>query len=31
MDQVEFEPAQHWTATVLKVDDHLSENNPLIR
>ena len=22
MDQVEFEPAQHWSATVLKADEH---------
>ncbi|KAI5657048.1 hypothetical protein M9H77_25841 [Catharanthus roseus] len=29
MDQVEFEPAQHWTATILKVDDPLSESNSL--
>lgn len=29
MDQVEFEPAQNWTATVLKVDEHLSEDNSL--
>ncbi|XP_011625579.1 probable trafficking protein particle complex subunit 13 homolog [Amborella trichopoda] len=25
MDQVEFEPAQHWTATILKADTHSSE------
>lgn len=31
MDQVEFEPAQHWTATILKVDDPLSESNSLTR
>ncbi|XP_059659214.1 uncharacterized protein LOC132306009 [Cornus florida] len=24
MDQVEFEPAQHWSATILKADDHHS-------
>ncbi|KAL9257535.1 Trafficking protein particle complex subunit 13-like protein [Drosera capensis] len=27
MDQVEFQPAQHWTATVLKADIHHTENN----
>ncbi|GAB2298689.1 hypothetical protein Dimus_032761 [Dionaea muscipula] len=27
MDQVEFQPAQHWTATVLKADSHHSENS----
>ncbi|KAM7506092.1 hypothetical protein LguiB_004996 [Lonicera macranthoides] len=31
MDQVEFEPAQHWTATLLKADGHHSENNGLTR
>ncbi|XP_073144875.1 uncharacterized protein [Henckelia pumila] len=31
MDQVEFEPAQNWTATVLKADSHLSERNLLTR
>ncbi|KAK6917526.1 Trafficking protein particle complex subunit 13, partial [Dillenia turbinata] len=29
MDQVEFEAAQHWTATMLKADEHPSENNTL--
>ncbi|KAL9662032.1 hypothetical protein QQ045_026860 [Rhodiola kirilowii] len=27
MDQVEFEPASNWNATMLKVDKHPSENN----
>ncbi|KAF8411168.1 hypothetical protein HHK36_003711 [Tetracentron sinense] len=27
MDQVEFEPAQHWTSTILKADEHDSEIN----
>ncbi|KAI3466647.1 hypothetical protein Pfo_023310 [Paulownia fortunei] len=31
MDQVEFEPAQHWSAKVLKADDHSSEHNLLTR
>uniref|UniRef100_A0A1D1YSX9 UPF0533 protein C56C10.7 n=2 Tax=Anthurium amnicola TaxID=1678845 RepID=A0A1D1YSX9_9ARAE len=31
MDQVEFEPAQHWTAAVLKADSHPSEINSLTR
>ncbi|KAK6154694.1 hypothetical protein DH2020_008942 [Rehmannia glutinosa] len=31
MDQVEFEPAQHWSATVLKAADHSSEHNLLTR
>ncbi|KAK6932541.1 Trafficking protein particle complex subunit 13 [Dillenia turbinata] len=31
MDQVEFEPAQHWTVTTLKADEHSSENNTLSR
>ncbi|XP_073154128.1 uncharacterized protein [Henckelia pumila] len=31
MDQVEFEPAQNWTATVFKADSHLSERNLLTR
>lgn len=31
MDQVDFEPAQNWIATVLKPDDHHLENNPLVR
>ncbi|KAG9140387.1 hypothetical protein Leryth_019608 [Lithospermum erythrorhizon] len=29
MDQVEFEPAQHWTATILKADDQDLGNNLL--
>ncbi|EYU43414.1 hypothetical protein ABFS82_08G144300 [Erythranthe guttata] len=29
MDQVEFEPAQNWTATLLKADDHSSDHNLL--
>ncbi|MQL90692.1 hypothetical protein Taro_023301 [Colocasia esculenta] len=31
MDQVEFEPAQCWTATVLKADIHSSEVNSRVR
>ncbi|KAK3005377.1 hypothetical protein RJ639_016781 [Escallonia herrerae] len=31
MDQVEFEPAQHWSATLLKADDHHSGNDALTR
>lgn len=27
MDQVEFEPSQHWTATVLKAGEGLSDND----
>ncbi|KAI4299365.1 hypothetical protein L6164_032832 [Bauhinia variegata] len=27
MDQVEFEPAQHWSATILKADEHNSEKD----
>ncbi|KAI8525495.1 hypothetical protein RHMOL_Rhmol13G0234400 [Rhododendron molle] len=27
MDQVDFEPAQHWSATILKADQHHSENS----
>ncbi|XP_077225967.1 trafficking protein particle complex subunit-like protein isoform X2 [Tasmannia lanceolata] len=27
MDQVEFEPAQHWSATILKADEHHSGTN----
>ncbi|KAJ4982460.1 hypothetical protein NE237_033297 [Protea cynaroides] len=27
MDQVEFEPAQQWSATILKADEHSSEFN----
>ncbi|KAF5728920.1 trafficking protein particle complex subunit 13 [Tripterygium wilfordii] len=26
MDQVDFEPAQHWSATILKADEHNSKN-----
>ncbi|KAG8365474.1 hypothetical protein BUALT_Bualt18G0108500 [Buddleja alternifolia] len=29
MDQVEFEPSPQWSGTVLKADDHPSENNLL--
>ncbi|KAJ7968536.1 trafficking protein particle complex subunit 13 [Quillaja saponaria] len=31
MDQVDFEPAQHWSATILKADEHHSEKNCPIR
>lgn len=31
MDQVEFEPAQQWTATRLEADDNSSEISPKIR
>ncbi|GFP97389.1 trafficking protein particle complex subunit 13 [Phtheirospermum japonicum] len=31
MDQVEFEPAQHWTATALKAADNSSEHNSSTR
>lgn len=31
MDQVEFEPAQNWTATLLKAADNSSEHNLLPR
>ncbi|CAK9181782.1 unnamed protein product [Ilex paraguariensis] len=31
MDQVEFEPAQHWSATILKADDYQLENTVLTR
>ncbi|KAL3519725.1 hypothetical protein ACH5RR_017874 [Cinchona calisaya] len=31
MDQVEFEPAQHWSATLLQADDNCSEADPLAR
>lgn len=31
MDQVEFEPAQHWSATMLKADERPLENNALTR
>lgn len=27
MDQVEFEPSEHWSATILKSDEHPLENN----
>ncbi|CAB4263481.1 unnamed protein product [Prunus armeniaca] len=27
MDQVEFEPAQHWSANILKADEHHSDKN----
>ncbi|CAA0811209.1 Unknown protein, partial [Striga hermonthica] len=29
IDQVEFEPAQHWVATVLKAPDNSFDHNPL--
>lgn len=31
MDQVDFEPAQQWSAKVLKADDHESEKSALTR
>ncbi|XP_057498884.1 uncharacterized protein LOC130783332 isoform X2 [Actinidia eriantha] len=31
MDQVDFEPAQNWSATILKADDHHSQNSDLTR
>lgn len=31
MDQVDFEPAQHWSATLLQADDNYSENDSLAR
>ena len=31
MDQVEFEPAQYWSATLLQADDNCSENDSLTR
>lgn len=31
MDQVDFEPAQNWVATVLRPDDHHLEDNLLVR
>lgn len=31
MDQVEFEPAQQWTATRLEADENSSEISPKIR
>lgn len=31
MDQVEFEPAQHWNATLLKADDHHADNSSSTR
>lgn len=27
MDQVEFEPAPHWSATILKADEQHGESN----
>ncbi|KAH7545973.1 hypothetical protein FEM48_Zijuj01G0150900 [Ziziphus jujuba var. spinosa] len=29
MDQVEFEPAQHWSTSILKADEHHTENNSI--
>ncbi|BBH00867.1 hypothetical protein Prudu_010971 [Prunus dulcis] len=31
MDQVEFEPAQHWSAKILKADEHHSDKNSQTR
>ncbi|CAL5344955.1 unnamed protein product [Camellia sinensis] len=31
MDQVDFEPAQYWSATILKADDHQSEKSDSTR
>ncbi|KAG6694615.1 hypothetical protein I3843_09G057700 [Carya illinoinensis] len=31
MDQVDFEPAPHWTATILNVDGHHSDSNSQTR
>lgn len=31
MDQVDFEPTQNWSATLLKADDHPSESNDSTR
>ncbi|KAJ9168872.1 hypothetical protein P3X46_020355 [Hevea brasiliensis] len=31
MDQVEFEPAQHWSANIVKADEHKSEKDSLSR
>ncbi|XP_015890235.3 uncharacterized protein LOC107424855 isoform X2 [Ziziphus jujuba] len=31
MDQVEFEPAQHWSTSILKADEHHTENNSINR
>ncbi|XP_062162350.1 uncharacterized protein LOC133869389 [Alnus glutinosa] len=31
MDQVEFEPTQHWSATILKANEHDSDNNSKTR
>ncbi|XP_041026047.1 trafficking protein particle complex subunit 13 [Juglans microcarpa x Juglans regia] len=31
MDQVDFEPAPHWTATILKADGHHSDSNSQTR
>ena len=31
MDQVEFEPSPHWTATVLKAGEEFSDKDPPTR
>lgn len=31
MDQVEFEPAPQWSATILKADEHSLERNSKTR
>lgn len=31
MDQVEFEPAQHWTASILKAEDYISDSSAQAR
>ncbi|KAF7803478.1 trafficking protein particle complex subunit 13 [Senna tora] len=31
MDQVDFEPAQHWSATILKGDEHHTEKDRIAR
>lgn len=31
MDQVEFEPTQHWSATILKANEHDSDSNSKTR
>lgn len=31
MDQVDFEPAPHWTATILKADGYHSDSNSQTR
>lgn len=31
MDQVDFEPAQQWSATILKVEEHHTEKDSLTR